>query len=99
MRNLEILTRQVDTLNVLLPAETITHAEIDEYTKRLIVYTSKHRLMLFGIDCALVAVCCLTDETPAVEGGELVLLSYVQELQGVQLVYNNGVMLVYKVDT
>ena len=80
MRNLEILTKQIDTLNALHESETITHAGIDEHAKLLIVYTSEHRLMLCSYDCRVNAVCCISDETPAVDSAFLVLMTYIQEL-------------------
>lgn len=104
MRNLEILTKSIDTLKELLDSELITQTCIDEFTKLLIVYTSQHRLLLFTYEDAISAqttlkeVVDLKDENPNLESSVLVQLDYVQELQGVQFTYRCGNMFLYRVD-
>lgn len=84
MRNLEILTKSIDTLKALEQDEKITNLCIDEYSKTLIVYTSNHRLLIFAFaETQLSAQTTfkhsidLKDENPNLENSKLVQLDYV----------------------
>ena len=55
MRNLEILTKSIDTLKHLQDNELVTKSCIDEYAKILIIYTSEHRLLIFNYADAISA--------------------------------------------
>ena len=82
MRNLEILTRAIDTLKSLQPDETVTNCCLDQFSKTLAVYTSHHRLLLYAY--ADTATCqtelknslVLPDECPKVSSG-VVSMEYV----------------------
>jgi hypothetical protein len=104
MRNLEILTKSIDTLKNLEDNELVTKSCIDEYAKMLIVYTSKHRLLIFTYQDSFSAKTTfkhsvtLSDENPNLENSYLLQLDYIQELQGVQFTYACGNMYLYRVD-
>lgn len=83
MRNLEILTKSIDTLKNLNEGEQITNSCIDEFAKLLIVYTTHHRLVLFTFQDILTArttfkiSIALVDENPNLENSQLIQLEYI----------------------
>lgn len=78
MRNLEILTKSIDTLKNLNEQEFITNSCIDEYSKLLIIYTSQHRLLIFSYDDAISSktqfkdAVVISDENPNLENSIVV---------------------------
>ena len=93
MRNLEILSRAIDTLKELNPGEEITRHCIDELSLVLFVYTSAHRLLKFSFkdvasqQVSLQRDVTMSDENPYLEQSNVVNMEYVQELMGVQITY------------
>jgi len=83
MRNLEILTKSIDTLNSLLENELITNSCLDEYKKLLVIYTSHHRLLLYTYADVISAqtqfkeAVVFADENPNLENSHLVSMDYI----------------------
>ena len=89
MRNLEILTHFRDALSLSDPDETIFRVCMDEFSKAVFVYTSKHTLYGFKYGAQegesitineMVYKHSMADEHPAVEESQVIQMDYIQEL-------------------
>jgi hypothetical protein len=104
MRNLEILTKSIDTLKLLQENEKVICSCIDEFSKVLFVYTSLTRLLIYNYSDNISAhttfnhAIVLADENPNLENALMIQIDYVQELQGVQFTYSSGNMYLYKLE-
>ena len=83
MRNLEILTKSIDTLKNLQENEKVVCSCIDEFSKVLFVYTSLTRLLVYNYadnisaHTTLKHAVVLADENPNLENAFMIQIDYI----------------------